>query len=187
MKRTPLLAALLLATGTALAAPATYTIESSHTYPSFEVPHMGVSWWRGKFDKTSGKVSYDKEAKAGMVDISIDTNSIDFGHAKMNEHAKGEDFFNAEKFPTATYKGKLVFTGDTPTAVDGELTLLGVTKPVKLSITEFKCITHPFFKKEDCGGDAYAEFNRADFGMTKYADGPLGAVKLRVQFESIKD
>jgi polyisoprenoid-binding protein YceI len=80
-----------------------------------------------------------------------------------------------------------VFTGDAPTAVDGELTLLGVTKPVKLTINEFKCITHPFFKKEDCGADAYGEFNRADFGMSKYADGPLGAVRLRIQVEAIKD
>lgn len=171
----------------ALAAPATYTIESNHTYPSFEAPHMGVSWWRGKFNKTSGKVTLDKEAKAGSVDITIDTKSIDFGHDKMNEHAQTADFFNVEKFPTATYKGKLVFTGDVPTAVDGELTLLGVTKPVKLTINEFKCITHPFFKKEDCGADAYGEFNRADFGMNKYADGPLGAVRLRIQVEAIKD
>lgn len=191
MKKSPIRVAAGLAAGllslSAIAAPATYTIESSHTYPSFEAPHLGVSWWRGKFKKTTGKVVLDKEAKTGTVDITIDTKSIDFGHDKMNEHAMSPDFFNVDKFPTATYKGKLVFTGDTPSAVDGELTLLGVTKPVKLTINEFKCIPHPFFKKEDCGGDAYGEFNRGDFGMSKYADGPLGAVRLRIQVEAIKD
>lgn len=187
MKRS-LIAALLAGTSlTAFAAPESYTIESNHTYPSFEVPHMGVSWWRGKFNKTSGKVVLDKAAKTGSVDISIDVASINFGHDKMKEHALSEDFFNVAKYPTATYKGKLVFTGDKPSAVDGQLTLLGVTKPVKLEITEFTCITHPFFKKEDCGGDAYGEFNRADFGMTTYADGAAGKVRLRIQVEAIKD
>ena len=183
-----LIAALLAATSlSAVAAADSYTIEPSHTYPSFEAPHMGVSWWRGKFNKSSGKVSLDKLGKTGTVDIRIDTKSIDFGHDKMNEAAMSEEFFNVEKFPTATYKGKLVFTGDIPSAVDGELTLLGVTKPVKLTLNSFTCIMHPFFKKEDCGGDAYGEFNRADFGMSKYADGPLGQVRLRIQVEAIKD
>ncbi|ROH89520.1 polyisoprenoid-binding protein [Stagnimonas aquatica] len=187
MKRS-LIAALLAGTSlTAFAAPESYTIESNHTYPSFEAPHLGVSWWRGKFNKTSGKVVLDKAAKAGSVDISIDVASIDFGHDKMNEHALGEDFFNVAKYPTATYKGKLLFTGDKPSGVDGQLTLLGVTKPVKLEITEFTCIIHPFIKKEDCGGDAYGEFNRADFGMSKYADGLAGKVRLRIQVEAIKD
>jgi polyisoprenoid-binding protein YceI len=132
----PLALATLLATmaGTTAAAPESYSIESSHTYPSFEASHMGISFWRGKFNSTTGKVTLDRTAKTGTVDISIDAKSIDFGHEKMNEHAIGEDFFNVAKFPTVSYKGKIVFTGDTPTAVDGELTLLGVTKPVKLTI-----------------------------------------------------
>lgn len=187
MKKSLLAAALALTAAAASAAPAKYGIEASHTYPSFEVPHMGVSWWRAKFNKTSGSITLDKEAKAGSVDITVDTTSLDFGHDGMNDHAKKDDFFNVAKYPTATYMGKLVFTGDVPTSVDGQLTLLGVTKPVKMEITEFKCIPHPFFKKEVCGGDAYAEFNRADFGMTKYADGPMGRVRLRVQVEAIKE
>jgi len=173
-------------TGSAYAEPVTYTIESNHTYPSFEAPHMGVSWWRGKFNKTSGSVVLDKAAKTGSVDIRIDASSIDFGHDKMNEHAMGDDFFNVAKYPEITYTGTLSFDGDTPSGVDGELTLLGVTKPVKLEITEFNCIMHPMFRKEDCGGDAYGEFNRADFGMSKYADGDAGKVRLRIQVEALK-
>ena len=180
-------AAAALVTGIASAAPATYTIESSHTYPSFEAPHMGISWWRGKFNKSSGSVVLDEAAKTGSVDITVDINSVDFGHDKMNEHAKSEDWFDAAKYPTATYKGKIVYKGSTPSAVDGELTLHGVTKPVKLSIESFKCIMHPMFKKEDCGADAYGEFNRGDFGISKYADGDAGKVKLRIQVEAIKN
>ena len=111
---------------TALAAPATYTIDSAHTYPSFEVPHMGVSWWRGKFARTTGSVVLDKEARSGSVDIRVDTASIDFGHDKMDEHARSVDFFNVAEFPEARYQGSLVFTGDVPTSVDGQLTLLGL-------------------------------------------------------------
>jgi len=179
--------AALLWTGTAAAAPVAYTIESGHTYPSFEAPHMGISWWRGKFNKTSGSVSLDNAAKTGTVDISIDAASIDFGHDKMNEHAKGDDFFNVAKYPTITYKGTIKYEDGKPGAVDGQLTLLGVTKPVKLDIESFKCIPHPMLKKEVCGADAEGDFNRADFGMTKYADGDAGKVKLRIQVEALKN
>jgi polyisoprenoid-binding protein YceI len=182
-----LLATAALWTGYAAAAPVNYVVESNHTYPSFEAPHMGISWWRGKFDKTTGSVVLDEAAKTGSVDITIDTTSVDFGHEKMNEHAKGEEFFNTAKYPTATYKGKIVYKDGTPSEVDGQFTLLGVTKPLKLEIDSFKCIQHPFFKKEVCGADAEAEFNRADFGMSKYADGDAGKVKLRIQVEAIKN
>ena len=181
-------AALLAATSfAAVAAPESYTIESSHTYPSFQASHMGISFWRGKFNSTTGKITLDRAAKTGTTQIEIDAKSVDFGHDKMNTHAMGEDFFNVEKFPTITYTGKLVFTGDSPSAVDGELTMLGVTKPVKLTINSFKCIPHPFFKKEVCGADASGEFDRVDFGMdygAKY--GPTVAT-LSIQVEAIKD
>lgn len=171
----------------AAAAPEKYTIESSHTYPSFEAPHLGISWWRAKFEKTTGSVTLDRAAKTGTVDITIDAASVDFGHAKMNEHALGPDFFDAAKYPTATYKGTIKFDGDQPDEVDGQLTLHGVTKPVKLDIESFKCIQHPMLKKEVCGADAYGEFDRKDFGITKYADGDLGKVKLEIQVEALKN
>ena len=165
----------------------TYNIDPSHTYPSFEADHMGISYWRGKFDKTSGTVVLDRKAKTGSANIVIDTSSVDFGHAKMNEHAKGKDIFNVEKFPTATFKGTSVkFDGDTPVAVVGEFTLLGVTKPLTLTINKFKCIQHPMLKREVCGADASAEFKRSDFGMTvgmQYGFSPT--VKLAIQVEAV--
>ncbi|MFZ6657276.1 YceI family protein [Undibacterium sp. TJN19] len=178
-------AALLISAAPAFAQ--TYNIESNHTYPSFEADHMGISVWRGKFTKTTGKIVLDRAAKTGTVDITIDANSIDFGHEKMNEHAKSKDMFNVAQFPTATYKGTSIkFDGDTPVAVVGELTLLGVTKPVTLTINKFKCITHPMFKKEACGADASAEFKRTDFGLNYGTPRFAPEVKLSIQVEAIK-
>lgn len=172
----------------ASAAPETYTIEPNHTYPSFEADHMGISVWRGKFRKTSGSIVLDRAAKTGSVDIVIDAASIDFGHDAMNTHAKKDDIFNVAKFPTATYKSKTItFTGDVPTAINGELTLHGVTKPVALQINKFKCIQHPMFKKEVCGADATGTFSRADFGITKGLPMFSPEVKLAIQVEAVKN
>lgn len=166
----------------------TYNIETNHTYPSFEADHMGISVWRGKFTKTSGKIVLDRAAKTGTMDITIDANSLDFGHEKMNEHAKSKDMFNVTQFPTATYKAtSMKFEGDKLVSVQGELTLLGVTKPVALSINKFKCIMHPMLKKEVCGADASAEFKRTDFGLSYgIAYGFAPDVKLAIQVEAIK-
>ena len=165
-----------------------YKIDPNHTYPSFEADHFGgLSVWRGKFDKTSGSVTLDRENKTGTLDIVIYTKSIDFGHDKMNEHAKSEDMFNVEKFPTANYKSKsITFKDDVPASVEGELTLLGVTKPVTLTINKFKCIEHPMLKREVCGADASTTFNRADFGLTLGLPRFLPEVKLSIQVEAIK-
>jgi polyisoprenoid-binding protein YceI len=174
--------------GTASAAPVTYTVEPGHTYPSFKAQHMGISFWRGKFNKSSGTVVLDREAKTGTVDITIDATSVDFGHDKMNEHALKEDFFNTAKYPTITYKGTIKFDGDTPDAVEGQLTMLGVTRPVKLEIASFKCIEHKFFKKEVCGADAKGEFNRWDFGMKYGAPTEAdGKAEIEIQIEALKE
>ena len=158
---------LAAATGLAVAAPAKYEIDAEHTYPSFEADHAGgMSVWRGKFNKTSGTVVLDRGAKTGAVDVTIDLSSVDTGLDKLNTHLKGADFFDVEKFPTATYKGTLAgFKDGAPTEVKGELTLHGVTKPVTLTIRSFKCMPHPMKKVEFCGADAVATINREDFGV----------------------
>ncbi len=175
--------------GTAMAAPVTYQIDPGHTYPSFEADHMGgLSVWRGKFDTTSGTVVLDKDKGAGTVEVTVDATSIDFGHAKLNEHAKTPDMFDVGKFPTATYKGTLVnFKNGAPTEVQGELTLHGVTKPVTLKINKFLCKPNPMTKKEVCGADASGTFNRGDFGI-KYGDnfGFNLETKLAIQIEAIR-
>ncbi len=181
------LISLLAAASVPAFAADTYTIDPSHTYPSFEADHMGISVWRGKFTKTSGTVTLDRAAKTGSLDITIDASSVDFGHAKLNDHVKSADVFDVQKFPSATYKGTSIkFEGDKPVAVDGELTLHGVTKPVQLKINKFTCIQHPMLKREVCGADASATFNRTDFGIN-YAVPPFSPeIKLAIQVEAIK-
>lgn len=159
--------ALLGVSGVLAAAPVTYNIDPTHTYPSFEADHFGgMSVWRGKFNKSSGSVVLDREARTGTVDVTIDVASIDTGHDKLNDHLKSAEFFDVAKFPTATYKGKFSgFKEGVPTEVQGELTLHGVTRPVTLTLRSFKCMPHPFKKAEFCGADAVATLNREDFGV----------------------
>ncbi|MFL9924339.1 YceI family protein [Herbaspirillum lusitanum] len=172
--------------GTAFAAD-TYTIDPSHTYPSFEADHMGMSVWRGKFTKNSGTVTLDREAKTGTMEITIDAASIDFGMQKMNDHAKSADMFDVEKFPTAVYKGtSMKFEGDKPVAVEGTLTLHGVTKPLTLKINKFNCGQNAMLKREVCGADASATFSRSDFGINFGVPKFSPEVKLAIQVEAIK-
>jgi polyisoprenoid-binding protein YceI len=167
----------------------TYQLDPNHTYPSFEADHFGgLSIWRGKFTKSTGTVTLDTDAKTGTVDVTIDPSSVDTGNAKLNDHLKTDAFFDVAKFPTATYKGtQIKFEGDKPVEVIGTLTMHGVTKPVDLKIKSFKCIMHPMLKREVCGVEAKADFNRADFGMN-YGQ-KLGfnmETKLEIQAEGIK-
>jgi len=188
-KKEFLLLALLQAAGVACAAPAPYKIDPNHTFPSFEADHMGISVWRGKLNKNTGQVMLDKEAGAGTVDLSIDLASIDFGQDQLNTWARGKQFFNVAKYPKATYRGKFAgFANGAPTQVDGELTLHGVTKAVPLKINSFKCMPHPMLKRDWCGADALATFNRADFGLDAGKDWGFNMdVTLRIQVEAVID
>jgi polyisoprenoid-binding protein YceI len=185
----PAAALLTFAATTALATPVTYQIDPSHTYPSFEADHMGgLSVWRGKFTKSAGTIVLDQTKGTGTVEVTIDTSSIDFGHEKLNEHAKSPEIFDVAKYPTATYKGTLAnFKNGAPTEVQGEFTLHGVTKPLTLTINQFLCKPHPMMKgKEVCGADASGSFDRADYGVSfgdKY--GFKMQVKLAIQVEAV--
>jgi polyisoprenoid-binding protein YceI len=166
----------------------TYVIDPTHTYPSFEFSHMGVSIWRGKFDKTSGTIVIDRAARTGSVDIHVDPASINFGLDEMVEKARSEDFFNVAKYPDARYKGVIKFVGDVPAAIDGEITLLGVTKPLRLAINSTKCTPDPMTQKEFCGADAQGEVNWSQFGMkwSTFGEGDAGKTLLRIQVEGSK-
>jgi polyisoprenoid-binding protein YceI len=188
MTKKPLFALL----GVALCAPAfsadSYTVDPRHTWPQYEIMHLGFSTQRGRFNETSGKILLDRAAKTGSVDVAISTASIDTGLDKWDEHMKSEDFFNAAKFPTITFKSdKVVFSGDKPASIPGQFTLLGVTKPVTLSVSHFNCGPHPINKKEVCGADASTTIKRSEFGMTKYLPGIADEVKLVINIEAMKD
>jgi polyisoprenoid-binding protein YceI len=168
MKRAVAAAVFLAVAGLVQAAPVNYKIDPQHTYPAFEADHQGgLSIWRGKIRSSSGKVVYDREARTGTVEVTMDMSTIDFGLDKMNTHAMSADMFDVAKFPTATFTGELTsFKGDSPTEVWGSLTLHGVTKPVKLNINSFLCkpVTIPP-SRETCGADASGTINREDFGV----------------------
>jgi polyisoprenoid-binding protein YceI len=186
MNRIVLASMAALVSASAFAAPVTYTLDPAHTYPSFAADHFGgLSVWRGKFNTTSGKVVYDKDAKSGSIEVTVDISSINFGMPKLDEHAKSAEIFDAAKFPTATYSGKFTkFNGASPAEAEGTLTLHGVSKPVTLKIDSFLCKVNPMSKKEVCGADASATINRADFGVNfgdKY--GFKQEVKLQIQVE----
>lgn len=189
MSPAPFLACGLLAfAASATAAPVEYKIDPSHTYPSFEADHMGgLSTWRGKFNRSSGEITLDKEAGTGSVEVVVDAKSVDFGFDDMNTHAAKADMFDTAKYPQAIYKGRLEgFTDGKPTRVVGELTLRGVTKPVELAIRTFKCMPHPMLKREVCGADATATFQRDAFGIDAGKSyGFSMDVLLRIQVEAI--
>lgn len=163
------------------AAPEKYVIDNSHTYPYFEVVHLGWSTTRGLFHKTTGTVTVDFAAKTGSVDLVIDATTLDTAFAKRDEHLRAEDFFDVEKYPTITYKGDIKFQGDNPNTVEGQLTLRGVTKPVTLTVTRFKCGENPIYKKPYCGADATATLKRSDFGVS----GAMGAVSDEVKLLTV--
>lgn len=174
-----------------LAAPALaedFTIDPRHTFPSFEVNHMGLSTQRGRFNSTSGKITLDRAAKKGTVTLDIDATTVNTGLAELEKHLKAEDFFNVEKFPKISFKSsKVVFEGENPGSVEGEITLLGVTKPLTLTVSSFNCRIHPMTKKYVCGADASATIKRSEFGMTYAIPAVSDEVRLFIQVEAIRD
>ncbi len=188
MKPVHALAILTLGISVAVQAADSYTIDSRHTFPIFEVNHLGFSTQRGRFNKSAGKIMLDTAAKSGSVELTIDTGSIDMGIDKWDEHMKSADFFNAAAHPTITFKStKINFDGDKLASANGDLTMLGVTKPVTLALSGFRCGEHPMLKKIVCGVDATTTIKRSDFGMKYGIPAIADEVKLLVPVEAIKD
>ncbi|WP_306478336.1 YceI family protein [Methyloversatilis sp.] len=185
-----LVAALAFATVTApaLAAPETYRLDAGHTFPRFSYSHFGFSTQLSRFNRTTGTVTLDRAARTGAVDISIDTTSVDTGFAVFDEHIQAEDFLDTAKHPTATFRSsKVVFSGDTPTAVEGVLTLRGVSRPVTLKVTSFQAMPHPILKKDAIGANATVTVKRTDFNMGKYAPHVGDDVTIDVAVEAIRE
>jgi polyisoprenoid-binding protein YceI len=171
------------------AAPENYTIEPNHTIPRFSVNHLGFSTHVAQFSKSAGKITLDTAAKSGSLDITIQAASFNGGgNEAFEKHVRGPDFFDVEKFPTMTYKStKFNFNGDNLASVEGQFTMLGVTKPVTLTVTGFRCGNHPFNKKPMCGADATAKLKRSEFGMKTFIPAVSDEVALMIQVEALKD
>lgn len=170
------------------AAADSYTLDPSHTYPRFEINHFGFSTHHGQFNRTAGKLLLDRAARSGSIEVTVQTASIGTGDPRLEEHLRSPDFFNVEKFPVMTFKAKtLKFSGDVPASADGELTLLGVTQPLTLSITQVRCGPHPSNKREVCGAEVAGTLKRSDFGMKSFLPIVGDEVKLRIQVEARRD
>lgn len=189
--KTQLTASLLLAASVvapALAAPETFVLDTTHSYPRFSYSHFGYSTQLSRFNKTTGKVVFDKSAKTGSVDIVIDMKSVDTGYSTFDEHIQGEDFLDTAKYPTASFKStKVNFNGDTPATVEGNLTIKGITKPVTLTVSSFQAMAHPMLKKDAIGANAYTIVKRSDFNAGKYAPHVGEDVRIDIAVEAIKE
>jgi polyisoprenoid-binding protein YceI len=170
----------------AVAAPVTYGVDGSHTFPRFSYSHFGYSTQLSSFSKTTGKVVFDAEAKKGSVDIVIDMKSVNTGFADFNEHIQGEDFLDTAKFAQATFKStKVIFEGDKPALIEGQLTIKGVTKSVTLTVTGFQAMPHPMMKKPAIGANAFTVIKRSEFNAGKYAPYVGDEVRIDIALEAI--
>lgn len=197
MKKTLFAAALFVATAAgslipmsapAFAAPVSYKIDPAHTAVAFIVNHIGFSNVIGRFNTVGGDISFDKDAvEKSTVTVTIDAASIDTNHAKRDEHLRSPDFFNAKEFPKLTFKStKIEKTGDKTGKLHGDLTMLGVTKPVVLDVTFNKDGVSPASKLETAGFSARGTVKRTDFGM-KYGAPAVGDdIQLLIEIEAVK-
>jgi polyisoprenoid-binding protein YceI len=164
-----------------------YTIDPKHTFESFEINHFGLSTLHGRFDKTSGTLNYDPANKTGSVDVTIEVASVTTGNAERDAHLQKPEFFDAANHPTIKFKSKpFRFEGDQLKAVEGDLTIRGVTKPMTLNVTRAVCTSHPLLKIPACGADADATIKRSDFGVSAYLPGIGDEVKLHLDIEALK-
>jgi polyisoprenoid-binding protein YceI len=176
-----------LAVTSALAAPKTFDIDGSHTFPRFSYSHFGYSTQVSRFDNTTGTVVFDADAKTGSVDITIDMKSVNTGFADFNGHIQGEDFLDTAKFPKATFKStKVNFQDGKPASIEGQLTIKGVTKAVTLTVTSFQAMPHPMLKKDAIGANAFTVIKRSEFNAGKYAPYVGDEVRIEVSLEAMQ-
>ncbi len=177
-----------LAAGAAQAQTATYAVDPTHTFATFEISHFGASVNRGRFDKKEGTIQLDKAAKTGKVELTIDMTSIDTGTPAFDKHLQSADIFDAAKYPTAKFVGdKFVFDGDKLTSVSGELTIKGKTQPATFKANQFACYQSPMLKREVCGGDFETTIDRTAFGADYGVQyGFPKNVRIVAQIEAVK-
>lgn len=188
MKPTLLMTLAILFSTSVLTAPETYVIDGNHTLPRFAYSHFGYSTQLSRFDKTSGQIVLDRQAKTGSVDVTVDTTSVNTGSALFNEHIQGADFLDTAHYPTMTFQSSsLQFDADRLTGVEGTLTLKGIRKPVTLTVTSFQCMPHPMLKKDACGANATTTIKRTDFNMGKYAPNVGDEVTVTIPVEAVRE
>ncbi|MEP3429527.1 MAG: YceI family protein [Roseibium sp.] len=176
--------ALALLTGTATAGPVSYDFDKSHSNLSFSYNHLGYSTTDGRFGDWDGSLSIDKDAPDNSsVEFSINIESLDTFWADRDTHLKSADFFDAEKFPKATFTStKVKQTGEAELEVTGDLTIRGITKPAILTVNVTALGEHPMAKKEAAGFAVSTVIKRSDYGMDKFV--PYVGDEVTVTFHS---
>lgn len=180
---------LVLSVSAASAEPETYVFDTQHTYPNFEVGHLGFSVRRGWFEKTSGRVTIDRSAGKGEMLVEIDAASINTGLAVRDDFVRSDKFgfLDVAKYPKIVFRSaQFDFNGSDLKKISGDLTIKGVTKPVQLEVASLRCGMHPMKKVPLCGGEAHAVINKSDFGQ--FGGKMLGEeIRLSLEFEAYKE
>jgi polyisoprenoid-binding protein YceI len=171
----------------ALAVTEEFAIDPGHAFPTFEVKHLGIATQRGRFDHTSGTVMLDRDAGVGSVDVVIDARTIDTGNELLDKLLRGPTFFDTGKFPEIRYKATQVrLIEGKPSVVEGELTLLGITKAVPLEVSGLQCTRKPLLVVFRCGVDMKTTFRRSDFGMSAMESFVADEVTILIQAEAVR-
>lgn len=174
--------------GATLAEESTYRIDPEHTFTAFEYMHWGLSLQRSRFNKQSGTVMLDLDAKSGSVDLQIDAASIATGSDEFDKMLASDSFFDAKTYPTIHFKSSAMeFDGDQLVRVRGDLTIKDVTKPVTLEVSHFACRFMVLYLKHACGANGSAKILRSDFGLGRYAPFVADEATLYFSVEAIKE
>ncbi|GAB3256960.1 YceI family protein [Chitinimonas naiadis] len=154
----------------ALAAPEVYILDAAQSRPSFEVDAIGFVRTRGVFNEMAGELTVDRDTRTGSIEVTIQTGSLATGSPRRDAFLKGKEFFNAQAFPSATFKADHFAFDDTqPVSAQGTLTMLGISKPITLTITDMRCQPNGMEQKMMCEGTVSTRISRANWGMDRYA------------------
>jgi polyisoprenoid-binding protein YceI len=165
----------------ASAAPTEYTIDPARTTVSFEVKRMGFSRSSGEFRSVAGTVAFDAATSSGSIELAVDTRSVRAGSETEEKFLRGPSVLDVEQHTEIAYKAEhVVFADGKPERIDGELTLLGVTRPVSLTVTGYTCPAQAATGQPKCVLEATAVFKRSEFGMTSYRAIVSDDVKLSI-------
>lgn len=180
---------LLMAVSPSLLAADRFVLDPEHTFPSFEIRHQKVSLMRGKFNRSQGQVVLDAQNPGNnLIEVVVDAGSGDTGHDELNRKLLGSNFFNTARFPDIRFVARdVTFKDGIPVSAQGELTMLGVTRPMVLEIREFGCGRHFPTLRNVCGADVHTSLRRSDFGMN-YGIPLIGdEVKLAIEVEGFRE
>jgi len=183
----PIVIAFLAAISAAAnAAPEEFVLDSDHTFPTFEVRHLGIATQRGRFNRTTGRIFLDLAAATATVDISIDARSVTTGSDTLDKLLHGKDYFAVDNHPSITYTASNApLVEGRQSTIDGQLTFLGITKPVQLKVLNYACTRRPLGALR-CGVDLATTIRRSEFGMTTMLSFVGDEVTVLVQAEAVR-